>query len=84
MIDKVCLNGGRIARLTSRAGEQRGEFRKRCGLSSSTGAKIFSGRPVSVRTAKRVAAALGVDFRSLLGRDGAAASAAGSCAVNQA
>ena len=66
MRDTLKLDGRRVANLAARRGLLRGELGERSGVTSATIAKVLSGRPIGVRTAREVARVLKTPLAELL------------------
>ena len=69
--DTLKLDGEKLGRIAARNGLLRGEVARRAGVSAPTQANAFSGRPVSVSTALKIAEAVRVPLRKLLADDDA-------------
>ena len=67
--DRVRFNATLLARVTARRGMTRGELYKKANVSPHSGCSAFIGQPVTVRTGRRVAEALGVALHELLEKD---------------
>lgn len=69
--DNLVLDGPKLGRFAARRGLLRGDVARLAGVSSATQANAFSGRPVSVSTALKIAKAVRVPLRKLLADDDA-------------
>lgn len=65
-MDKLTLNGEVVCRLIAEAGLLRTEFATKAGIAFPTASRVFASRPVGVRVARQVAAALNVPLRRLI------------------
>ena len=70
MMDKLTMDGNRVASLAAQSGLLRGGLRDKVGVTRATIAKVFASRPVGVRTARSVAKALRVPLAELLSKEG--------------
>jgi hypothetical protein len=69
-MDTVILNGELVAKLAAESGTMRGELADKAKISAPTSSRVFASEPVSVKTARQVAEALGVNLRRLIVRSG--------------
>ncbi len=64
--ETLVLEPDTLSRLTARRGLLRGELRKQIGLSARTSASAFNRRPIGVKTARAIAAALDVSLDDIM------------------
>lgn len=79
--EEIVFNVQRLSRATALAGLTRRELGQRAGLSAQPVANAFAGRGLSVKSARRIAAALKVELRRLASH--AAPSAAPASATRE-
>jgi transcriptional regulator with XRE-family HTH domain len=66
MGDRILLRGDLIDKLRLYQGLTRTELARKCGFSQQTRTRISKGGPVSMRTARRLAQALGVQMSKII------------------